>query len=108
MLIPDVFLDTSALFSGIWSEVGGARMLLKLGEARAVKLHVSSQVLTEIESVVRRKSPQSLGALALLLNRGRISVCSRPSADYVAKCQSLVEYEPDAIVLAAAWAAEVD
>jgi predicted nucleic acid-binding protein len=108
MLVPDIFLDTSALFSGIWSETGGARMLLKLGEAQAIKLHVSSQVLTEIENVVRRKSPQSLGALALLLNRGRISVCFRPSADHVVKCQSLVEYEPDAVVLAAAWEAGVD
>jgi hypothetical protein len=42
MLIPDIFLDTSALFSGIWSETGGARMLLKLGEATAIKLSVSS------------------------------------------------------------------
>ena len=59
MPTPDIFLDTSALFSGIWSATGGARMLLKLGEAQAIKLSVCSQVLTEIEGVLRRKAPQS-------------------------------------------------
>ncbi len=108
MLIPDVFLDTSALFSGIWSATGGARLLLKLGEAQAVKLIVSSQVLTEIESVLRRKSPQNLGALALLLDRSRITIISRIPENQLSRCQSIVNYAPDAIVLAAAWTAEID
>jgi predicted nucleic acid-binding protein len=108
MLIPDVFLDTSTLFSGIWSATGGARMLLKLGEASAVKLYVGSQVLTEIESVLRRKSPHSLGSLALLLNRSQINVCPQPPAKRIAECHSLVNYSADAIVMAAAWEAGVD
>ncbi len=108
MPIPDIFLDTSALFSGIWSTEGGARMLLKLGEAQAVKLSVSSQVLAEIDGVLRRKSPQSLGTLALLLDRSRIALQPHASAEQLAICQSVVNYEPDAIVLAAAWAAGVD
>jgi predicted nucleic acid-binding protein len=108
MRIPDIFLDTSALFSGIWSAAGGARMLLKLGEAQAMKLHVSSHVLTEIENVLRRKSPQSLGTLALLLDRSQISIVSHVSEDQIAICQSVVHYKPDAIVLAAAWEAGVD
>jgi predicted nucleic acid-binding protein len=108
MPIPDVFLDTSALFAGIWSATGGARMLLKLGEAQAVKLVVSSQVLTEIESVLRRKAPQSLGSLALLLDRSRIQVVSQVPKEQITLCQTIVDYQPDAIVLAAAWIAEVD
>ena len=108
MQIPDIFLDTSALFSGIWSATGGARMLLKLGETQAVKLSVSSQVLTEIESVIRRKSPQSLGTLAILLDRSQIVVVSSASENHILICQSVVNYTPDAIVLAAAWTAGVD
>lgn len=108
MPIPEIFLDTSALFSGIWSATGGARMLLKLGEAQAIKLTVSSQVLTEIESVLRRKAPQSLGTLALLLDRSRIRIVTQVPAEQIAHCQTIVDYKPDAIVLAAAWAAEVD
>ncbi|NHZ71529.1 MAG: PIN domain-containing protein [Aquificales bacterium] len=108
MQIPDIFLDTSVLFSGIWSTTGGARMLLKLGEAHAAKLSVSSHVLTEIESVLRRKSPQQLGTLALLLDYSRIAVVSAASEDQIAICGSIVNYTPDAIVLAAAWTAGVD
>ena len=108
MPIPDIFLDTSALFSGIWSAVGGARMLLKLGEARAVNLHVSSQVLTEIENVLRHKAPQSLGALALLLDRSQINVVLQISEDQLAIGRSLVSYAPDALVLAAAWESGLD
>ena len=36
-----VFLDTSALFAGIWSASGGARMILKLGEADTIQLLIS-------------------------------------------------------------------
>ena len=49
-----VFLDTSALFAGIWSSEGGARMILRLGETRAIRLLVSPQVLDEIEGALRR------------------------------------------------------
>lgn len=108
MPIPDIFLDTSALFSGIWSASGGARMLLKLGEAQAIKLTVSSQVLTEIESVLRRKAPQSLGSLALLLDRSHIQVVSQVSEGQLTLCQSIVYYKPDALVLSAAWTAKID
>ena len=108
MQIPEIFLDTSALFAGIWSATGGVRMLLKLGEAGGVKLFVSSQVLTEIEGVLRRKSPQSLGTLALLLDRSQISISSIVPEDKIIFCESIVNYTPDAIVLAAAWTAEVD
>ncbi len=106
--IPDIFLDTSALFAGIWSAVSGVRMLLKLGEARAVKLHVSSQVLTEIEAVLRRKSPESLGSLALLLDRSRIKITPESSPVHLRQCESLVDYAPDAQGLAAAWTAVAD
>lgn len=83
-------------------------MLLKLGEAQAMKLVVSSQVLKEIESVLRRKAPQNLGVLALLLDRSRIQIISQIPKEQITLCQSIVDYQPDATVLAAAWAAEVD
>lgn len=108
MQTPDIFLDTSALFSGIWSATGGTRMLLRLGETQTIRLSVSSHVLTEIESVLRRKSPQSLGTLALLLDRSRIALASPDSEDQITICQSFVNYTPDATVLAAAWTAGVD
>jgi len=106
--IPDIFLDTSALFAGIWSATGGGRMLLKLGEAGAVRLLVSSQVLTEIENVLRRKSPESLGALALILHQSQITVTPNPTAVHLTTCESLITYPADALIMAAAWSASVD
>ncbi|MDX1417913.1 MAG: PIN domain-containing protein [Candidatus Promineifilaceae bacterium] len=106
--IPDLFLDTSVVFAGIWSPSGGARKLLKLGEVHALNLWVSSQVLVEIENVLRRKAPQALGTLALLLDRSRASVLAEVSVKMIAECQSLIGYRPDAVIVAAAWEARVD
>lgn len=106
--VPDIFLDTSALFAGIWSAAGGARMLLKLGEAEVMRLVVTSQVLRELENVVRRKSPETLGALALILHQSRVTVVSNAAMEYITGCQALISYSADAQIVAAAWSADVD
>lgn len=102
------FLDTSALFAGIWSVGGGARMILKLGEAEAIRLLVSSQVLSEIEGTLRRKAPDLLGLLALLLDRSGVEVVPLPAPEVVQKSQALTGHPADAQILAAAWAVGVD
>ena len=103
-----VFLDTSALFAGIWSAQGGARMILKLGEAGAAQLVVGPQVLSEIDDVIRRKAPQRLPDLAALLDRCRTETAPTPSGQIVRRCQALVSHPGDALVLAEAWGAGVD
>jgi len=103
-----VFLDTSALFAGIWSAEGGSRMILKLGEAGAIQLLVGPQVLDEIESALRRKAPDVLGLLALLLDRSRVEVVPSPMPEAVQDSQALTGHPGDAQVLAAAWAAGAD
>lgn len=103
-----VFLDTSALFAGIWSAEGGSRMILKLGEAGAIQLLVGPQVLDEIESALRRKAPDMLGLLALLLDRSRIKVVPSPMPETVQDSQTLTGHPGDAQVLGAAWAAGAD
>ncbi|NJN54616.1 MAG: PIN domain-containing protein [Anaerolineae bacterium] len=108
MSTPDIFLDTSALFAGIWSPTGGARMLLKLGEAGVVQLVVSSQVLTEIENVLRRKSPELLGALTVILNQSQIVVSSILVGEHLAACQAHISYAADALIVATAWSASAD
>src|SRR5436190_17513603 len=103
-----VFLDTSVLFAGIWSAEGGARMILKLGEARAVRVLVSSPVLQEAENVLRRKAPDLIGLLALLLDRSGAETVAAPLPDFVLECLALTSYPADALVLAAAKMAVAD
>jgi predicted nucleic acid-binding protein len=69
-----VFLDTSALFAGVWSALGGARMILKLGEAGVIQLLISPHVLTEVEGALRRKAPEILDLLRLLLSRSQVEI----------------------------------
>jgi len=102
------FLDTSALFAAVWSEKGGARAILDLGEARLVDLVISSQVLTEIESALRRKAPAALGPLTLLLDTARVRVAPSPAAEQVASARELVAHPGDACVLAGALGVETD
>ena len=103
-----VFLDTSALFAGIWSAEGGARMILKLGEAGAINLLVCPTVLSEIERVLRRKSPKSLGALALLLDRSGVEITAEAGDEIEKKSLTLTSHTGDAQILAAAWDAKAD
>ncbi len=83
-------------------------MILKLGEAGAVDLLLSSQVLAEIENVVRKKAPRLLGALSLLLDRSNIVVVPQPDEATIKKIRILVGYPADALVIAAAWRSKID
>ena len=103
-----VYLDSSALFAGIWSAAGGVRMILKLGQAQALQLLVSPQVLSEVENALRRKVPEILGYLTLLLDQSGTSVLPHPDEESVQDCLSLVQHPGDAQVLAAAWTSDVD
>lgn len=108
MLEPKVFLDTSALFAAIWSPQGGGRALLRLGEAQVVDLAVSSQMLTELDRTVRRKSAFNLADVAQILDVAGLKVVGHPPQDLIQRCVALIGYENDARVLAAAWHAEID
>ncbi len=103
-----VFLDASALFAAVFSETGGARLILRLAESDAIEMVLSSQVLAEAEGALRRKAPEALGHLALLLDRAHCQVIPNPTLEQVNAWQAVIPYLPDAAVLAAALAAQAD
>ena len=105
---PRVFLDTSVLFAAVWSESGGSRLILKLGEAGAVALWVGPTVLGEAEAVLRRKSPESRPHMALLLDRTQVQVGPEAGEENLAQALSAVDYAPDAQVVAEALEIEAD
>jgi len=103
-----LFLDTSALFSAIHSDSGAARLILKLGEAGVLSLWIGPWVLREAESVFNRKSPHSLPYFALLLERAGVQIGEEADDDAMKMALTVVEYAPDAQVLAEAIMLNVD
>ncbi len=103
-----VFLDTSVIFAAVLSPTGGARKLFQLGNAGILKLVIGPNVLRECDEVVRRKVPSSLPALAQLLALGQVETSIAPTKRHIARARSIVEYEPDALVLAEAISARPD
>jgi predicted nucleic acid-binding protein len=102
-----VFLDTSALFAGVFSPSGGARAILRLAEMDAVSLWVGPSVLREAEEVFRRKAPDLLPLLATLLHQAHVCVAPEPRPEHAKLALEVVEYEPDQRVIAEALSAEV-
>ncbi len=73
-MVARIFLDTSALIAAVFSDSGGARMILRFGEASAVSVCASRHVLAEADRVLRRKAPDSLTLFAVLMERAGIQV----------------------------------
>jgi len=103
-----VFLDTSVLFAAVLSDTGGARLILKLGEAGSISLWIGPWVLKEAEAVLDRKSPQSKAYFALLLDQSRVQVGEEPGESLHRQAESVIAYVPDAQVVAEALALGVD
>ncbi|MBN1425112.1 PIN domain-containing protein [Candidatus Fermentibacteria bacterium] len=103
-----VLLDTSALFAAVWSDTGGARQILRLGEARAISLWVGPRVLEEAEAVLDRKSPGSKRYFALLLDRSEVRLGGQSDAASVDLARSVIGYVPDAAVVAEALTLKAD
>lgn len=60
MSMINLFLDSSALFSGIISSTGGVRSLLLLAETKQILITISEKVVAETERAIARKVPEAL------------------------------------------------
>lgn len=103
-----VFLDTSAVFAAALSAAGGARALLKLGESDAIQIWVGPTVLQEADEVFRRKAPDLLPLLAALLHRAQAQTGPAATAEQQARATALVDYAPDARIVAEALTCRAD
>jgi predicted nucleic acid-binding protein len=100
-LKPKIFCDANVLF-------GGARLLFRLAEFYVATILISPAVLSEAEQALRRKAPQALGPLALLLDAANTQVVDDAPWAEVEPWNELVSCEPDAGVVATAVAAQAD
>lgn len=103
-----VFLDTSAVFAAVLSATGGARALLKMGESGAIGVWLGPMVLKEADEVFRRKAPDLLPLLATLLHQAQAQTGPPATAEQQARTAALVDYAPDARIVAEALACQAD
>ncbi len=105
---PKVFLDTSAVFAGIWSTHGGAFAILRLGEEKLIETVVCTAVLKELDVVLREKLPGKLNMALQMLDICISHIAGEASHDSLSTAHSLIAYPPDAFVVASALRANVD
>ncbi len=104
---PFLFMDSSALFTGVASPTGAARALLVLAEAGKVSVVVSEQVLAETERALARKLPQALPSFRKALRSTGIRIVPDPTIQELAPYRGLISHEADLPILVAAMREEV-
>jgi putative PIN family toxin of toxin-antitoxin system len=105
---PRVFLDTSVIIAALMSPTGGARLLFHLSHAGAIRIVVGKGVLQETDEVLRRKASGLMGLLAQLLDEANVEIGAAPTSGQQAEAQSLLDYPPDASILAQAIASQCE
>jgi predicted nucleic acid-binding protein len=105
---PELFLDSSALFSGVFSPVGAARALLLLGEAKVIGLTVSEQVITETEQTLARKAPNLLSYYREAVRKTHLRIVANPTPVEVAAHVSWMVDPDDVPILVAAMKVNTD
>lgn len=102
-----VFLDSSALISGVISPLGGAQAIQTLADAGHLEIVISRQVQVECERNLRDKSPRSLAVYQDVLRAIHLEILPDPPIEQVVAMQTVIDPK-DAAVLAAAMIAAPD
>ncbi len=105
---PDLFLDSSALFAGVVSPDGAARVLLLLAEVGLVTVTVSEQVVAETERAVARRVPQALPYYREALRSTGLRIVRDPSPEEVEAHRDIIAHQADVPIVVAAMRADVD
>lgn len=74
----------------------------------SLQLVISSDVVRELDVVMRRKLPEKLNLLLVALDTTIAHIEPTPASSWIEPLLPLVNYQNDGIVLAAALAAQVD
>ena len=104
----NLFLDSSALFAGIASATGAARVLLLLAETDHIIVTISEQVVTETERAIARKAPHALKDLRQAILASKARIVRDPSLENVNAHPNLISHAADVPILLAAMQAKAD
>lgn len=104
----NIFLDSSALIAGIFSETGAAHVLLQLGETEDIALTISELVIKETKRSIGRKKPESLEIAEQEIQKSNIKILQDPSYKEIQANLYLMDDPDDVPILLAANKAKVD
>ncbi|MBU1660968.1 MAG: PIN domain-containing protein [Chloroflexi bacterium] len=90
------------------SPTGGSRLLFYLGEAGYFRIIAGRSVIQECNDVIIRKAPARLHTLAQLLDATGVKIGENPLDEHTQVAKQLLDYPPDAIVLAKAIQVDPD
>ena len=103
-----LFLDSSALFAGIISSTGAARVLLLLAESDHITITLSEQVVAETERAIARKVPQALADLRASILASKAQIVQDPIPAEVRENLHLISHPTDVPIVLSAMKANVD
>jgi predicted nucleic acid-binding protein len=104
----NLFLDSSALFAGIASSTGAARVLLLLAETQHITITISEQVVVETERAIARKAPKALDDLRQAILASKAQIVHDPAPEEVRAQRNLISHPADIPIVMAAMRIQAD
>jgi hypothetical protein len=100
---PRLLWDSSALLDAVFAlDDSPYYDLLDLGEAGAIDMRVSPDVIRECEAILRQYGDELLALLAVVLHEANFATTPLPGEETIDYCEQLTGYRNDARILAAA------
>ena len=103
---PSIFVDSSVLLAASLSSTGSAADLITYADQGVVELHLSQDVLDEVERNLRSKAPQGMARFTAIRDR-LSSVLAAPNKALIEEAARVVVAK-DAPIVAAAITAQAD
>lgn len=103
-----LFLDSSALFAGIVSASGAARVLLLLAESGQITITISEQVVAETERAIARKVPGALNDVRRAILASQAVIIRDPDIEEVQAHLDLISHPPDVPIILSAMHSGAD
>lgn len=105
---PKIILDSSVIFSALFSPTGASAEILKLAEKGKIVILLPKYIEKELEDVLERKFPFALSGFHELITDKVLRLEKDPSKTFVGKVKDIISDPEDAPILAAAIQEKVD